>query len=360
MRQFIEKSRASAAVVDWWFVGAVLFLIGLGLLAQYSIGQHFSKQLVIAIIGLVGFAAITVGNYRVIKTHAALYVIVAVLLLIAVLLFGTTVRGTTGWFIIGGASFQPVEFVKLLFILFMAAYVEKDPALLQQKKYAAITGVVTLILCGLIFLQPDLGSAFIIFSIWCIFLIALKSPKWIIGTVIAGVIVSGLIGWFFIFQDYQKERLTTFLHAENDPLGAGYNISQSIVAIGSGSFWGRGLGFGTQSQLHFLPEASSDFIFAVIAEEFGFLGITVLFVAFGILFFRLWVWMSQVKDNYSFLLILGTVGYLGVQSILVIGMNLGVLPVTGVPLPLLSAGGSSLVMTILLLGIAHAAGRPTD
>lgn len=360
MKFVTSKGKAAISRMDLWFIGAILFIVLFGLIAQYSIGQAFTKQLIAVLIGLSMFIGLSMSNYRIIKTHPFIYYIAAILILIAVLAFGTTVRGTTGWFIIGGLSVQPVEFVKLLFILFIAALLDRDISKLQSSKYVLLTGVFTSVICGLIFLQPDLGSAFIIFMLWFVYLLVLKSPKWAVVVIVLTVVIAALIGWFFVFQDYQKQRLTTFISAESDPLGAGYNVSQSIVAVGSGSFWGRGLGLGPQSQLHFLPEASSDFIFAVIAEEFGFIGVFVLFLGYAVIVWRLWRWMIQARNNYTFLILLGVCTYLVLQSTLVIGMNTGLLPVTGVPLPLLSAGGTSMLATLVMLGLAHAIGLAKD
>ena len=163
-----------------------------------------------------------------------------------------------------------------------------------------------------------------------------------------------------MLQDYQKDRLLTFVHPSADPLGAGYNLHQSIIAVGSGQWWGRGLGFGTQSQLHFLPEASSDFIFAAIAEEFGFIGALVIIGCICFIAYRLWKYAISTDDIFSAVLVVGVMCYLITQSALVIGMNIGLLPITGVPLPLLSSGGSSMIVTLWMLGLAHRVGMEAN
>ncbi|MBI2411087.1 MAG: rod shape-determining protein RodA [Candidatus Kerfeldbacteria bacterium] len=348
--------------IDWWVIGGIFFLITVGLTIQYSIGLNqstpdlsaFYKQLIFVMLGLVLFLLVNVFDYRVIKIHPFIFIAVSVIILIAVLLFGSTINGATGWFVIGPVSFQPVEFVKFFFILFMAIYLDPDPHRIQQPRYFFFTGGVAAFLIGLILLQPDTGSSFIIFMIWFSYVVILKTPKRYIALVVASVLAASVLAWFLLFPQYQKDRLTTFLHPSSDPLDTGYNLQQSIVAVGSGSLWGRGLGLGTQSQLHFLPEVSSDFIFAVIAEEFGFIGVLLLFTAWFIIIFRLWRTLWYTKAPYTFLIILGTISYLAVQTVMVVGMNVGLLPVTGVPLPLVSAGGSSMIMTLILLGICHA------
>lgn len=362
MHDVFMKLIHSIRRLDWWLFLSTLFLVSLGLVIQYSIGlnqdvpslQPFYKQLTIATIGFVGFFAFSAIDYRSMKTHPSIYITLIVLLLFGVLLFGQTIQGTTGWFVVGSFSLQPVEFVKLLFIFFIAAFFERDPlGLAQQPRVLFTSGMITALILGLVLLQPDLGSTLMIFMIWFVCMLVLRAPRWFLLTVLAGIALAFLIGWFGLFEDYQKDRLLVFLHPKEDTEGAGYNITQSIVAIGSGSWWGKGLGAGTQSQLHFLPEASTDFIFAVIAEELGFVGVLVTCFALGLLLYRLWITMNRAKNFFSFLLVLGAGSYLAVQSLFLIGMNAGIFPVTGVPLPLVSAGGSSLLMTLWLLGIMH-------
>lgn len=362
MRDVLVKWIHSLRRLDWWLFLSTLFLVSLGLVIQYSIGlnqevpslQSFYKQLTIATIGFVGFFAFSVIDYRVMKTHPTIYLALIALLLLGVLLFGQTIQGTTGWFVVGSLSLQPVEFVKLLFIFYIAAFFERDPlGLAQQPRVLLTSGMITAVILGLVLLQPDLGSTLMIFMIWLVCMVVLRAPRWFILTVLAGIALAFVISWFGLFEAYQKDRLLVFLHPQKDTAGAGYNITQSIIAIGSGSWWGKGLGAGTQSQLHFLPEASTDFVFAVIAEELGFVGVLVTLAAFGLVLLRLWSYMKRAKNFFSFLLVLGAGSYIAVQSLFLIGMNAGIFPVTGVPLPLVSAGGSSLLMTLWLLGIVH-------
>ena len=160
------------------------------------------------------------------------------------------------------------------------------------------------------------------------------------------------MSWFFVLQPYQKQRVLVFLDPSLDPLGSGYNVSQAIIAIGSGGIWGKGLTFGSQSQLKFLPESQTDFIFAVLAEELGFLGIVLLLGLFALLFWRLIYWIKKNNDNFAVYLILATCILFFAQMVVNIGGNLGLLPITGITLPFVSYGGSSLVVNMILLGIA--------
>ncbi len=162
-----------------------------------------------------------------------------------------------------------------------------------------------------------------------------------------------LIGWFFLFAPYQKDRLLNFVHPERDPLGSGYNVTQSIIAIGSGKMWGRGLGFGSQSQLHFLPEAQTDFIFSVIGEELGFIGVFVVLTLYFMILWRLVYIASQATDDFTVYLVIGVALLFFIQVLVNMGAAVGVLPVTGVTLPFLSYGGSSLLMNLLLIGVVE-------
>jgi rod shape determining protein RodA len=192
-------------------------------------------------------------------------------------------------------------------------------------------------------------------GVWIVLLFFVGLPKRLaIALGILAVIIS-IVSWQFLFLDYQKARISAFMDPSIDPLGQGYNVRQAIIAVGAGGLFGRGLGFGSQSQLKFLPESQTDFIFAVIAEELGFLGVALLLTAFGLLFSRIYRHASNTRDDFTSLLMLGIVGLLLVQFIVNVGMNLGMLPVTGVGLPLVSYGGSSLVFMLLMLGIVESA-----
>jgi rod shape determining protein RodA len=364
MQSIVSKGKSVVARIDWWFIAGMAFLIMIGLIIQYSISVNqdgsalstFYKQLTFAVIGIVLFSVLNITDYRVFKLQPLLLYGAAAALLIAVLLFGTEIKGTTGWFIIGPFSLQPVEFVKILFIAWLATtfHDEDDPRL--RLRFFFLSGIGTAFLIGLILLQPDLGSSLILFCIWLSTAIFLRAPKWFLGIVLGAVGLASTLGWFFFFEDYQKNRLLTFIDPNVDPLGTGYNITQSIVAVGSGGLWGKGLGLGTQSQLHFLPEAASDFVFAVIAEELGFVGVLAIVIAIGFILWKLWRYIMATRDPFAFIFLFGTLSYLLMQSFLVMGMNIGIMPITGLPLPLISAGGSSFLATMILLGISHRIG----
>ncbi len=346
---------------DWWFIGPLFFLVTVGLLLQYTIAANqtpadlapFYRQVVYTIIGAGIFLLMNHVDYRVLKTRPLVTVSIAAALLIAVLLFGVTIQGTRGWFVLFGVSVQPIEFVKVLVIFFLASTCSVSLHELHTPRRLFFIAAGVGVCVVLTMLQPDIGSALLLVALWYAMMLMIRAP-WLLllGTIVL-FIVGSTVGWFFLFEEYQKDRLLTFVQPTQDPLGAGYNVTQAIVAVGSGGVWGRGLGAGTQSQLHFLPEVSSDFIFAALAEELGFFGVVAFCIALGLLLFRLWRALHRSRQRESFFIIAGVFFYLFIQSILVVGMNIGLLPVTGVPLPLVSAGGSSFIATCLLLGIAH-------
>ncbi|MFA6537736.1 MAG: FtsW/RodA/SpoVE family cell cycle protein, partial [Patescibacteria group bacterium] len=204
-----------------------------------------------------------------------------------------------------------------------------------------------------VILQPDFGSALVLLGIWFIMLLLTGVKKNILATILlVGVLLSGL-AWGAFLQDYQKDRIKVFLNPTADPLGSGYNVTQAIIAIGSGNFWGRGLGFGSQSQLKFIPEAQTDFIFAVIAEELGFLGVAMVFALFGVIFWRLMILAKTASDDFGQFLIIGIMAVLLIHLTVNIGMNLGVMPVMGISLPFVSYGGSFLITCFVLMGLAQ-------
>jgi rod shape determining protein RodA len=224
-------------------------------------------------------------------------------------------------------------------------------------RFVIATGLITAVLAGLIMLQPDLGSAIILIGLWLGLLMLTRTRKLFLFLIIGAGAAVFIFGWFFFFADYQKERILTFVDPARDPLGAGYNVTQSVIAIGAGNVFGRGLGFGSQSQLHFLPETQTDFIFAVIAEELGFVGVLLVLVLYFILLWRLTTLARRCQSDFDTYTVLGIALLFFIQIVLNIGAAVGLLPVTGITLPFLSYGGSSLIMNFFLIGIAESIAR---
>lgn len=347
--------------LDWWMVGAILLLLTLSIVLMYGIesgpsgneSSAFIKQMLFATLGLILFAIFSLVNYRVLQNYAYILYGAGAVMLLAVLLFGTTIRGTTGWFQIGGISLQPVEFAKILLVIALARYFADHTFQFTSWKIIGYAFGIVLLYATLVLMQPDLGSTAVFVAAFGILLWLTNIRFKQLAIIIASGLIIIAIAWVALLEDYQKDRVLTFLDPARDPLVSGYNVTQAIISVGSGQLLGRGLGLGTQSQLHFLPERESDFIFAVIAEELGFIGASIVIILLGVILWRLWVIMRQANDDYTKYLAAGIALVIFFQSLINIGMNLGILPVTGIPLPLISSGGSSLLAILCALGITQ-------
>ncbi len=344
---------------DWMIFSSVLLLACFGLAEIYSValGQegaslfNFKKQIFFIGLGVILLFLFAFLDYHFLRNYSPYIYIMGVGLLVLVLIFGRTIRGTRGWFYFGSFSFQPVEFVKIILILFLARFFSTMSRQIRPLKYLILSGLGALVFVLLVLAQPDFGSALILLSLWLIFLIiaGFKKKYFLVIGLILLVVFSSL--WIFSFQDYQKQRVMTFLNPNFDPLDQGYNVSQAIIAVGAGRLTGRGIGFGSQSQLKFLPEAQNDFIFAVVAEELGFLGISLIILFFSILYVRCLINLRKINNDFGVFFILGVLGLLFIQMFINIGMNIGLLPVVGISLPFLSYGGSSIISSFILIGI---------
>jgi len=360
----LERTLRLVRGYDWTLLIVVLLLTFVGLAAIYSVDLSKGDTLIFFPVQTVAFLLGIVVLVLAASVHSVFYqsfsriaYIGVFLLLAGVLVFGMTIRGTTGWFRIAGFSLQPAELAKVSLILFLSWIFYRHGRQYYKWQFVASTILVVGLYVGLIMLQPDLGSAFILLSIWFGMLLFSNTKKRYIAFLVGVGVGAFLLGWFFLFAPYQKARLMTFLDPSLDPLGSGYNVSQSVIAIGAGNVFGRGLGFGSQSQLHFLPEAQTDFIFAVIAEELGFVAVVGVFVLYSLLIWRILLLTRRCRDDFSSYVLLGIALLFFTQVVVNIGAATGVLPVTGVTLPFLSYGGSSLVINFFLIGIALSVAR---
>lgn len=344
--------------LDWFIISATLCLITLGSIAIYSVELSLDapffflrRQYLAMLIGLVFSLILFRFHYSSWRHLSRGMYIVGILLLIFVLVFDTDVRGTSRWINIFGFNFQPVEFMKLAFIIQMAKYFSEKARLKIGWKEIFNSGALLAPPFILVILQPDLGSAMFLVLLWLTMLIfaGIKIHHLTILGSLASLM--GIFGWNFILRDYQKSRIAVFLNPELDPLGIGYNMRQATIAIGSGQLLGRGLGFGSQSQLRFLPEAQTDFIFAVIAEELGFLGGFIIFTAFIIIAWRCIVIALRTRDGFGVYLSLAIGSAIFIQALMNIAVNLSLMPATGIALPFVSYGGSSILLSVLLIGI---------
>lgn len=333
-----------------YLLASALSLVVLTSISPERVGQ----QAVMFALGL--GLIIYLGNQdsAVYKTLAPFGYILSIIMLVVTLVFGETVRGATRWIGIGEFQLQTGEFAKPLLVLAFTAFLNRFP--LKNLKNMAFNTFLFLVPALLIFKQPDLGTALVVTSIWLAQVFVSGLSSWVILT--AGLL--GTLSLRFlpsVLHDYQIRRLETFVDPFSDPLGAGYNVIQSIIAVGSGGIFGKGLGGGTQSHLRFLPERHTDFIFASLAEELGLVGSFLVVLCLGMLLFRLLTLATHTKSSSSRLIYIGTFGYLFFQIFVNIGMNIGIAPVTGVTLPLISYGGSSVLATAITLGIASSLAR---
>ena len=342
--------------IDWLLLLFLLPILGAGLVTMSSFtGEEpfFARQILWIVVSLGVFGVFSFVDFRFLKQSnllISLYLFF-VGLLVLLFVFGSTIKGAQGWFALGSFTFQPSEFMKLILILVLAKYFSKRHVEIQNIKHIFISGIYMLIPFSLVFLQPDFGSAIIIFAIWFgMTLVSGISKKHLILVACAGV-VAFLIMWFGVLQPYQKARITNFLNPLADIQGTGYNAYQSTIAVGSGQFLGKGVGYGTQSRLKFLPEYETDFIFAAYAEEWGFIGAISLLVLYALVLWRILRTAQYGASNFEILFALGLALMFATHIIINIGMNLGLMPVTGITLPFMSYGGSHLLTSFIGLGM---------
>src|SRR3989344_30864 len=343
---------------DLVLFGSSVLLLLLGLLMIYSNTYEagaglFYRQVVFAFVGLILMFALAMYDYRNLKKATGYIYLFIVLALIVVWWFAEPIRGSARWIDLGFFRFQPAEFAKLALVIVTAKVFDQYGEKIKSFPYVLLSLMYVLIPLGLIVIQPDLGTALVIFFTWAGMLMLSKVKKTHLLWLFLAFLIAAILAWSSVLHDYQKQRIHTFLNPTADPQGQGYNVLQSIIAVGSGQYLGRGVGRGLQSQLKFLPERQTDFIFASTAEELGFIGSSIILIAFLILFLRLLKTMQISRDNFGMYLSLGVFFMMLTQALVNIGMNLGLLPVTGIPLPLLSYGGSSLITTFLALGIVQ-------
>lgn len=342
--------------VDWYLFAAVVSISLLGLVTMHSFSgenAYFEKQIVwLAIASLIFFAA-SIPEYRFLRRTpvvAALYSII-IFLLALIFLIGTVAKGAQSRFNLGVFAVQPADPAKLFLIIILAKYFARRHVEIAHIRHILVSGAYAFIISALVFFQPDFGSAIIIAFIWLgMVLVAGISWKHLVLLAIVGAMLGGGL-WNYGFAEYQKQRVLTFLHPLADIRGSGYNAYQSTVAIGSGELSGKGIGYGTQSKLLYLPEYETDFIFAAYAEEWGFLGVLILFGLFAIVIIRTLVIAAHGADNFDKLFGAGVAVMLVSNFLVHIGMNMGLLPVTGTTIPFMSYGGSHLVTEYLALGI---------
>lgn len=357
---------------DFVLLACALLLVALGVAMVRSatintvdLAELWRRQATYAGLGLVLFLVLAAIPYTTWRPLWPLLYLIAVGLLVLVLFIGQSEIGDVRrWFYIGSFRFQPSFPGMLLHVLTVASVLtlrirkehrlpgsgdeEEDP---PSPLFYGVSGVLTLVLAALVFREPDLSTAAIYGVLWLAMAFAGGVRLvYLLGTALLGA--AGLVPFWYLMREYQRQRILVFLNPEKDP-GALYNLRQALISIGSGGFWGQGYGGGSQSQLHFLRVRHTDFIFSVIGEELGFVGILVVFFLFTVIAWRLLRAAVLAPDRFGRLIVVGVGGIIFIPLVINVGMNLGLLPVTGLPLPFISYGGTALVTDLAALGLAE-------
>ncbi len=349
---------------NWGLITVALSIVIIGLLTLYSANHHldtevilFYKQICWVILGIMFMIIAILINYYRLKFYIPYLYVLILILLGSVLIFGHSVMGSKRWLSLGLFAIQPSEFTKPIIILVLAKYFSEAETIIHELKSFLKVVALVFLPAILIILEPHLGTALILFMLFStmVFVVPVR-PKILWGSACLGIFLSPLI-WFFVLKGYQKKRIISFLVPSHDPLGAGYHILQSKIAVGSGWIFGKGFLKGTQTQLHFLPERCTDFIFSVFAEEWGLLGCLVLL---GLYFYLITMGLDiakKAKTPFGTMLALGLTAMFFWQTVINIAMALGLLPIVGVPLPFMSYGGSTSLVNFISLGLLINVGR---
>ncbi len=344
---------------DWFLAGSVVALLGLGILVLFATAFKASgvaapvdarNQVIFAILGVVVLVVLARVDYRAWARFSTWFYLITLVLLGAVMLFGKTALGATRWINLGFFQFQPSELAKIMLVLVLAKFLSSHYDEMDQPKFLLLSLFYTLVPVFLVLAQPDLGTAMILMLVWVTMVSVSKVKKSHLLILIAVGIALLPIG-LTTLKPYQKERLATFLHPTANPLGSGYNVVQAQIAVGSGQVFGRGLSAGSQSQLNFLPSQQTDFIFAVLAEKLGFVGALVVLSLFLILLIRAVLTAYKAQDRFGLFLAVGITALFLFHVLINVGMNLGIMPVTGIPLPFISYGGTSLLISLVAIGL---------
>lgn len=348
--------RVSKLDFDWLLIISAMLLVCFGLVTMNSFttdNHYFDRQIIWFAVALIAFFGASLIDWSFLRRTNVLVTLFSalVVLLGSLLLLAQAVKGARSWIDFGFFSFQPTDIAKLLLVLILAKYFSRRHIEIANIRHIIVSGVYAFILFLLVALQPDFGGAIIIAFVWLgMTLVSGISKRHILALVLLSATAFGLL-WNYGFQEYQKARVLNFLHPLADIRGTGYNAYQSTIAVGSGEILGKGIGYGTQSKLKFLPEYETDFIFAAYAEEWGFVGVVIMMSVFGVLMWRIISTARHGASNFEILYGLGLSILFMSHFVVNVGMNMGLLPVTGITLPFVSYGGSHLVTSFFALGI---------
>jgi rod shape determining protein RodA len=335
--------------IDFWLIIPVIVLLSISLTTLFSINIIFFKSQILAlVIGIIAYMIFSRINIEFLKTLKIPIYILSLVFLLITFVIGVETRGAVRWIDIFGIRFQFSEILKPFLALAFATHLSEENNPDPKSFLLDVILLVPVVL--LIFFQPDLGSALLYAAVGFFALFVFGFPLTWFLVLVLPVIVASPVFWLSL-HEYQKQRILTFIHNNHDPLGASYNGIQSVIAVGSGSLFGKGISEGTQSLLRFLPERHTDFIFATIAEGLGFMGTTIIIIAFIILVLRMYTLFRRSGDRFSQIFLILSFGFLLLQGFVNMAMNMGLLPIVGITLPFVSFGGSSLLSNCIFLGL---------
>lgn len=348
--------------IDAWLILAVAGIIGASLVTQNAVSgvvgiQLLARQLLWACAGMLTLLALSRFRLDLYARFAPMVYVVGLAALVGVLSWGEMRSGTRGWFALGPLTIQPSEFARVATILMVATLLGRRSGTRLSAKEAMVVVAMVGAAAGLVAAEPDLGVALTYLPVAVTALWLGGLPRWAWIGLVAVAILVGVIGWNTGLKDFQKERVLTVLDPERDPYGIGYQVRQSKIAVGSGGIVGQGVGHGSQSLLRFLPAQHTDFAFAVWAEATGFVGVTGLMLAYALMLYRIGMAAAVAESRHGLVLAILVGGWLAFQVIVNLGMVLGLLPTTGITLPLFSYGGSSLLSTCAALGLVQSVWR---
>ena len=345
--------------LDWILIISTILLVGIGLLSIYSssLGRddlsNFKKQFIFFGIGLSLMFFLSFFDWRIFRENSYLILILYLLCvagLAGLFFFAPEIRGVKSWYKLGPLSIDPIEFTKIILIIILAKYFSTRHIEMYRIRHILLSGFYVFLPAALTFFQPDMGSVLILIALWVgVLIVSGIGMRHFLILFFCGLIIL-ILSWGFLLKDYQKERIMSFIEP-TDPLGVSWSQNQAEIAIGSGGIWGQGFTAGSQTQYGFLPEPQTDFIFAAIAEEFGLIGVSVMFLLFVILIWRIFKIALSSQSNFPRLFTIGLVIVFISQIFIHIGMNLGLSPIIGISLPLVSYGGSGLIALLAGLGI---------
>lgn len=347
---------------DWTLLLPAITLSLLGILTMSTFGQGTSfapRQLVWLLIATGVYMLLSRIDMRFVRRTPVVMMLygVSFILLFFLLLFAHPVMGARAWFTLGLISFQPADLAKLALIILLAKYLSRRHVEIGDYRHIIVSGAYALTFILLIIIEPDMGNAIIFCSLWLgMMLVSGISKKHLIALGMLALIVASLL-WFEGLKPYQRARIVSFVNPASDIHGLGYNAYQAKIAIGSGELFGKGIGYGTQSKLRFLPQYQTDFIFAAFAEEWGFVGVVLLLAVYALLFARLAQIARASATNFDAFFTLGVLILFAAHVAIHVGINLGLLPVTGTTIPFMSSGGSHLVLEFAALGIVTSLAR---